>query len=150
MPTLRQQLLGVWKLVSYQERPLDGSQPYYPMGDAPQGIIIYSPHGYMSAQLMKPDRKLFASGNWLTGTPDEYREEAANYVAYSGEFHVDEDAGIVHHSMFVSLFPTWVGQTQARVVDLSGDTLRLAPTEHLLSNGKTVTVRLTWKRAMPA
>ena len=38
---LRDRLIGAWKLVSYEERPLDGSEPFYPMGEEPQGIIMY-------------------------------------------------------------------------------------------------------------
>jgi hypothetical protein len=29
--TLREQLIGTWKLVSYVEKPTDGSEPFYPM-----------------------------------------------------------------------------------------------------------------------
>ena len=41
--TLREQLIGAWKLVSYVEKPTDGSEPMYPMGEKPQGIIMYTP-----------------------------------------------------------------------------------------------------------
>ncbi len=54
--TLHEQLVGAWKLVSYVEKPTDGSEPFYPMGTEPQGIIMYTPDGYMSAQLMRPGR----------------------------------------------------------------------------------------------
>ena len=45
---LRDQLIGAWKLVSYVEKPIDGSAPFYPMGENPMGIIMYTPDGYMS------------------------------------------------------------------------------------------------------
>ena len=48
---LRDQLIGAWKLVSYVEEPVDGSEPFYPLGEKPHGIIMYTPDGYMSAQL---------------------------------------------------------------------------------------------------
>ena len=59
---LRDQLIGAWKLVSYEEQPIDGSPPFYPMSEHPMGIIMYTPDGYMSAQLSEPDRKRFAFG----------------------------------------------------------------------------------------
>ena len=31
---LREQLIGAWKLVSYEERPVDGSPSFYPMTEA--------------------------------------------------------------------------------------------------------------------
>jgi Lipocalin-like domain len=73
------------------------------MSEKPMGIIMYTPDGYMSAQLMHPNRKPFASGDWFKGTDEEYRQEASTYIAYSGEFHVDEEKGTLTHSMFVSL-----------------------------------------------
>ena len=36
---LRERLIGAWKLVSYVEKPVDGSAPFYPMGEEPQGIM---------------------------------------------------------------------------------------------------------------
>ena len=40
--------------VSYVEKPVDGSKPIHPLGENPMGIIMYTPDGYMSAQLMRP------------------------------------------------------------------------------------------------
>ena len=56
---LRDQLIGAWKLVSCVEKPVDGSAPYYPLGDNAEGIVVYTPHGYMSAQLMRSGRRAF-------------------------------------------------------------------------------------------
>ena len=124
--TLREQLVGTWKLVSYVERPVDGSEPTYPMGEKLEGIIIYAPDGYMSVQLMRPDRAKFASGDWFGGTDKEIKEAARGYFAYSGPFHIDEEKKTLTHSMFVSLDPNWLGQTQTRVVKLEGDMLHLS------------------------
>jgi hypothetical protein len=144
---LRDQLIGAWKLVSYVAKPVDGSAPFYPMGEKPMGIIMYTPDGFMSAQLMCPDRSPFASGDMFDGTAEEYREEASTYIAYSGPFHVDEEKKTLTHSMFVSLFPNWTGQTQPRVVKIDGDILHLSTASPIKSSGKTVMSYLQWKRA---
>jgi Lipocalin-like domain len=144
---LRDQLIGAWKLVSYVEKPVDGSAPTYPMGENPLGIIMYTPDGYMSAQLMRPGRRPFASGDWFGGTDEEYREEASTYIAYSGPFHVDEEKRTLTHSMFVSLFPNWTGQTQPRVVKLEGELLHLSTESPIESGGKRVMSYLEWRRA---
>lgn len=144
---LREQLIGAWKLVSYEERPVDGSPSFYPMTEQPQGIIMYTPDGYMSAQLSSPDRKPFASGDWFKGTDEDYRNEASSYIAYTGEFHVDEETKTLHHSMFISLFPNWIGQTQQRLVKLEGDELHLGSASPIQSGGRTVMSYLIWKRA---
>ena len=117
---LREQLIGAWRLVSYIESPVDGSPKRFPMGEKAQGIIMYTPDGYMSAQLMTPGRRNFASDDWFKGTPEETAEEASGYIAYSAPFHVDEDHQSLTHSMNVSLFPGWIGQTQPRVVKIDG------------------------------
>ena len=144
---LRDRLIGAWKLVSYVEEPVDGSAPFHPMGEKPKGIIMYTPDGYMSAQLMRPDRRPFASGDWFDGTEEEYREEASTYIAYSGPFHVDEEKRTLTHSMFVSLFPNWTGQTQPRVVKIEDDKLFLSTESPIKSGGKIVMSRLQWQRA---
>jgi len=146
---LRDRLIGAWKLVSYQEIPVDGSDPFEPLGPEPQGIIMYTPDGYMSAQLSKPDRPGFASGDWFDGTPEEYQQEASSYIAYCGPFHVDEASQTLTHSMFISLFPNWTGQTQPRRVKLEGNVLQLGTTAPIRSSGKTVNSVLVWHRADP-
>jgi hypothetical protein len=144
---LHERLIGAWKLVSYVEEPIDGSAPFYPMGEKPQGIIMYTPDGYMSAQLMHPGRPQFASGDWFRGSDEEIKEEALGYIAYSGPFHTDEEKQTLTHSMFVSLFPNWLGQTQPRVVKIEGDMLHLGTATPIMSGGKKVNSHLTWRRA---
>lgn len=92
----------------------------------------------MSAQLMKLDRGVFASGDWFDGTADEYREEASTYIAYSSPFQVDEEKQTLTHSMFVSLFPNWTGQAQLRVVKIDPDILHLSTESPIKSGGKIV------------
>ena len=65
--SLRDRLIGAWSLVSYEERPVDGSPSFYPMGTSPKDIIMYTSDGFMSAQLSKPDRKPFRSGDTQSG-----------------------------------------------------------------------------------
>ena len=144
---LRDQLIGAWKLVSYVEKPVNGSAPNHPMGESPLGIIMYTPDGYMSAQLMRPNRSSFATGDWFKATPEEYGREASTYFAYSGPFHVDEEKKTVTHSVFVSLFPNWIGQTQQRIVGIEGDTLHLSTASPIHSGGHTVNAYLQWQRA---
>ena len=144
---LRERLIGAWKLVSYVEKPVDGSAPFCPMGEDPQGIIMYTPDGYMSAQLMHPERPKFASGDWFRGSDAEIKEEALGYIAYSGPFHTDEEKHTLTHSMFASLFPNWLGQTQPRVVKIEGDMLHLSTAAPIVSGGEKTMSYLSWRRA---
>jgi hypothetical protein len=131
---LPEQLIGAWKLVTYVERPVDGSAPFYPMGEEPQGLIMYTPDGH--TQLMHPGRPRFASGDWFRGSSEEIKEETLGYIAYRGPFHTDEEKQTLTHSMFVSLFPNWLGRTQPRVVKIEGDMLHLSSATPIMSGGK--------------
>ena len=147
---LREQLIGAWKLISYEELPVDGGPSYYPMSEKATGIILYTPDGFMSAQFMEPDRKLFASGDWFNGTDEEYRQAASTYVAYSGPFDVDEERNIVTHSMFVSILPNWIGHAQPRAVRIEGDDLYISSVSPFHLRGRTVNAQLHWRRASKA
>jgi Lipocalin-like domain len=86
-------------------------------------------------------------GDWFKGSDDDYKQEASTYIAYTGEFHVVEEAQTLTHSMFISLFPNWIGQTQPRVVKIEGDDLYLQTASPIESGGKKVNSYLKWKRA---
>jgi Lipocalin-like domain len=145
---LRDALIGTWKLVSYVETPVDGSLQRFPLGEKPEGMLLYAPDGYMSAQLMRPGRRKFSSGDRFKGALEEYADEAIGYLAYSGPFHVDEATSTLTHSMTVSLFPG-LGQTQPRVAKLEGTRLELSTSAPALSGGVEVMAHLQWERATP-
>jgi hypothetical protein len=92
--------------------------------------------------------KPFASGDWFKGTPEEYGQEATTYIAYCGPFHVDEQKKTLTHSMFVSRFPNWLGQTQPRNVKIEDNTFHLSTVSPIHSGGKIVNSYLQWKRAV--
>ena len=57
---------------------------------------MYTPDGFMSAQLMRRGRPEFASGSWFDASDDELRAAASGYIAYSGPFHVGEKGTVTH------------------------------------------------------
>jgi hypothetical protein len=144
---LRARLIGVWKLISWVETPVDGSAERLPLGEQPLGIIIYHPEGYVSAQLMRRDRRPFASGDWSAGSATDYEAEATSYFAYCGPFQTDDDSQTVIHSAEVSLFPNWVSQVLRRQVTIGEDHLQLSTVDPYVSGGKTVHACMSWKRA---
>ena len=101
---LKDRLVGAWQLAEFSVTAQDGTVTS-PMGEGVQGLIIYTPDGYMSAQLMEPGRPAYTSGEF-TQTTDEEAAAAAGYVAYSGPFDVDEETATLRHHMWLSLFPT--------------------------------------------
>ena len=118
------------------------------MGEDPQGILMYTPDGYMSAQIMHHGRPKFASGDWFRCSDAEIKEEALGYIAYSGPFHTDEEKRhTLTHSMFVSLFPNCLVQTQPRVVKTEGDMLHLSTAAAIVSGEKKTMSYLSGRRA---
>lgn len=145
--SLRDRLLGAWRLLDALAEPVDGSTPHRPHGPRPAGLILYTPDGHVSVQIMEPDRAVPESTDWTALTPEEYAAEGRTYFGYAGRFDVDEAAGTVTHHVEVSLFPGWVGDGQLRLVELEGNRLTLSTPTPFLTGGKLVRMRLNWERA---
>jgi hypothetical protein len=146
---LREQLIGAWTLTSYVERDIETGVENRPLGERPLGLILYTPDGYMSAQLQRPERPPFAEGDLLHATPEEYAAAGSSYIAYSGRFFVDEGNQLLSHEMAVSFFPNWFGQRQVRLVEVNGERLQLSTDGPQRFNGARKTAMLTWRRAPP-
>jgi hypothetical protein len=147
---LRERLVGAWRLVDVVEEPVDGSPVRRPHGEQPIGLLLYTPDGHMSAQIMERRRDRAHTPDWSDLTSQEYADEARSYFAYSGTFQVDEAAGTVTHSVEVSLFPGWLGTGQVRAVKLDGRALELSTASPVQSGGRLVTTRISWERAEPS
>ena len=111
----RDELIGAWKLESYVQEDVETGEIEHPMGENPQGLILYTRDGYMSAQVGRGGRPHFVDSDPYGGTAEEYAAAGATYIAYSGPFHFDEERQLLEHDMFVSFFPNWQGQRQLRV-----------------------------------
>ena len=142
---LRPQLLGTWRLVSYQARQANGTVSY-PMGKDLRGFIMYTQDGHMAAQLMKPDRAPVTSNDVNKIAPEEMAAAAAGFFAYSGTFDVDDAARTVTHHVKISLIPNWVGGDQKRQVKFDGKQLELSGGPMTI-DGQPQTVHVLWERA---
>ncbi|MBJ7336867.1 lipocalin-like domain-containing protein [Mycolicibacterium sp.] len=142
----RDEILGAWTLASYTaESDGDASEP---LGADPVGIIMYTPDGYMSAQLMRRDRPAYDRAITGGGTPAQMAGAASGYLCYSGPFALDEAADVVHHHVEVSLLPNWVGGVQVRQARMNGDVLTLSA-EVTSRRGVSSKHVLVWHRAQP-
>jgi hypothetical protein len=148
-PTYASRLLGVWSLVNYTDEQL-GRKDTLPFGPDPQGFLIYTADGFVSAQLMRTGRPAFHSSDWHHGTPQEYQASGSSYIAYCGTYEVDEEKATVTHIPSVSLLPNLIGGRQCRSIDLEGDRLVLRAAGAPVAGGLFVTSRLEWKRITPS
>jgi Lipocalin-like domain len=141
--TLASQLVGLWTLIGYVEEKPSGENTR-PFGLHPQGFLIYTADGFVSAQLMRPGRSPFSSSNWHQGTPEKYQESGSGYTAYCGSHKVDEEEAKVTHQPSVSLLPNLIDLPQYRSIELRGDRLILRAAVGPAANG--LSSRLEWKR----
>src|SRR5258707_13018398 len=86
--SVRESLIGAWHLVSLVETDVKTGEAYRPLGNKPQGLILYTHDGYMSAQLSAAGRPNFASGNMYKGEPQEFVAAGLSYLSYSGPYYV--------------------------------------------------------------
>jgi len=141
-------LIGVWRLVKYTDEH-EKSEDIQPFGPNPQGFLIDTADGFVSAQLMKPGRPAFHSADWHHGTPQEYEASGSGYIAYCGTYEVDEEKATVTHIPSVSLLPNLIHGRQCRSIELQGDRLVLQAAGAPVAGGLNVTGRLERKRMAP-
>lgn len=142
--SIADRIVGTWELVEYSTTS-DSGKVDYPLGPEARGLIIYSADGFMSAQIMRPDRTLYRSRNVHSGEANERAEAAGGYLAYSGPYRVDQDNSAVWHEMAVSLYPNWLGENQKRNVRFDGDLLTLS-SDPLVFRTTTLAPALVWRR----
>jgi hypothetical protein len=138
-------LIGVWALRKYYD-VTEGLPLHYPFGDNPEGLLIYTADGFVSAVLMARGRPNLSGNGFTDGTPDQFMAAGTGFIGYSGRYEIDEDRSIVTNRPHVAFAPNMVGSIQKRAVELEGDVLVLTA-EHEPSAGMpALRSRLEWTR----
>jgi hypothetical protein len=105
--SVKEKLIGAWRLVSLEKPDADG-KANYAAGD--QGMLIYTRDGHMSVQLMLPDSE--------SGVSNYYAKNG--YEASFGSYDVDE-AHTVTHRVQGSVTRGLVGKDLPRAFQFSPD-----------------------------
>ncbi len=142
-------MIGSWELVRFESQDTTTGSVRQPLGPQPRGLILYTADGFMSAQLApgSSDAEIddsVAAGPLARGTTP--LAEPGGYIAYTGPFHVDEQAAIVHHRVRMATMPDLLAAPQLREVRVDGDLLTLSATSTDAA-GTTTRSTLTWRRA---
>ena len=135
MAGVAEQFIGVYRLVAWEVWE-EGGAAAHPLGETPQGMIIYTAGGHMAVQMMRPDRPAFSSGDRWRSTPEEVQAAYGGYNAYCGRYEIHEAEGYVAHLLENSLYPNRVGTALRREYQFTGDRLILT----------TPDSRMTWER----
>lgn len=139
-----QSLIGTWKLISDKQVKPDGtSTDLY--GPAPLGQLIYDSHGYMSVHLLTPDLKKCGTQDRRKCPDNAARSAFDNYLGYWGHFKVSADGKSLMHIIEGASVPDWIGTSQERFFELSGDQLILTTPMQQIAGVESKTV-LVWRR----
>ena len=142
----KEDLIGTWQLESWTIGYSDRNDFSYPYGEDPQGLLMYSEDGWMSASIARGERALFPEDVRYRKLPDELKSAAfSSYVHYAGRYRVV--AGDVVHYVSQSLNPSFPGSEQLRHAELDGQTLVLSGKDQV---GEVVRFHsLVWHRCVP-
>ncbi|TKA62372.1 hypothetical protein B0A55_11546 [Friedmanniomyces simplex] len=114
------------------------------------GFIMYTPDGYMSAQMLIPGQQSFKRGE---GEEPQWAEAGKRFFAYSGPYYInDEGKGreeTLRHTFQVCNLPGWIGDIQIRThtFEEDGQVLVLGSEEPTEIKGDKRIPVLKWRRA---
>jgi hypothetical protein len=145
--SVRDSLIGTWRLVSYEAHDANGNISY-PLGKNLKGLLLcYTNEGFMSVQVMREDRRRYSSNDPRFSLMEEIVAAANGYVAYAGRFSVEEATGLVKHHIELSLSPIWVGTDQIRSVTFRSGPLYLQGGSVEI-NGLSQAPHTVWERVL--
>lgn len=138
-------LIGVWKLRQYTDI-MEGLPAQHPFGLNPEGLLIYTADGFVSALLMAPGRPNLTGDGLRDGTPEQYAASGRGFIGYSGIYEVDEILAVVTHRPHVAFAPNMLGSRQKRLVELNEDVLILTTDHAQPAATAGIKSRLEWAR----
>jgi hypothetical protein len=141
--SLKDQLVGTWTVVSWEQARPDGSK-FRRFGDNPKGINIFDASGNFVVLFARPDLPKLASANPSMPTPEEAKAIVGGAIGYYGTYTVDDAAKVVTLRIDASSFPNQVGMAQKRTVtSITSDELKYQNTT-VLTGGQ---IYIVMKRA---
>ena len=144
--SLKEQLVGTWTLVSWEQQRPDGSK-FQRFGANPKGVNVFDANGRFSIIFLHADLPKIASSNPSTPTPEEQKAMVGRSIAYYGTYTVDEGTKVVSLNVEGSSFPNQIGADNRRtIVALTGDELKYQNTAPL-TGGQ---IHYGFRRAAPA
>jgi hypothetical protein len=125
-------IVGTWSLVSLNED--HHGQITHPLGDKPQGQIIYGDHGELAVILLAGEREKKVGSPLIPVGPA---------LAYYGTYTVSGN-NIAYH-VTGSTYPNFTGSEQKGTITVKGDTLTLV--REVAGGGEPFTSTLELTRA---
>ena len=110
---------GAWWWAGRMSGPaIDLKQPGRFVGQSTSlDLTLQAPEGRFSQIHVASEAPKIASGNRLTGTPEEYAGIMRRSLSVFGTWTVDEANKTVTYNIVSSSFPNWEGEAQTRNID---------------------------------
>lgn len=132
--SLRDQMIGTWNFMVAEVVAPDGKKSF-PFGETPKGVLIFTADGHFAQIHVASDVPKIASGNRLTGTPEEYAAIMRRSISVFGDYSVDEAKKTVTYKIVSATYPNWQGEAQERSIDkLTAD--EFVNTNHNVAGGR--------------
>jgi Lipocalin-like domain len=133
-------VVGIWKLVSFENEFQDGSPRRPVFGARPTGYIIFTAQGRMMGVIEGEGRK-------VASTDEERAALLRTMFAYTGTYRLEDGKWVT--KVDVSWNPAWNGTDQVRFYKIDGDRMQVtsawAPSVNLSGSPITRGV-LMWER----
>lgn len=138
-------LVGAWRLVS-AKITTDKGEVRDSWGPNPEGLLMYTADGRMSAILTLGNRKPLSVTDFISAPAPERAEAFASMTAYAGRYTLAGDK-VVHH-VEVASTPNDVGANMERlVVHVDAERLVLRVAKPYLRGGMMVqSQELVWQK----
>ena len=143
--SVKDQLVGAWTLLLADNIKDDGTHvPGY--GPNPEGVIIFTPDGHYSLQIIRNGRPAFASKDRMAGTVDENKAAVQGMISHFGTYTVDEAGKTLTFRIEASSFPNWDRTVQKRPITAITDEVLTWNTPAPSAAG-FVRAEVAWKKA---
>lgn len=137
-------LVGAWELVRWEIGYSDGREVSLPYGEDAEGMIMYTPNGYMSA-VLRPRKRGPVSTQYVRQAPAEEKAKLFDTLMYyGGPFRIEGNDVI--HCVEHALNPDLAGTEQVRHVAFDGDILYLTGEEKIEGHDLVRLHKVTWRR----
>src|SRR3954470_7336481 len=118
----KEQLVGTWKLVSWEQFEPNGSTSPALIGANIAGMLMFDTAGNFSLQMISERPKWAAEGR-MSGTPEENAAAAQGVLSYFGTYSVAQNGLIFHIER--SSFPNLAGVNARRVlISFTGEVMK--------------------------
>jgi hypothetical protein len=131
-------VVGVWRFQDEVDRRADGSTVVTGPSLGYDGVLIFTPNGYMSSTLLPKGRR------WTIDTVSaaELKESIGASSAHVGRYKLDPKSGAINIEAIVSLDPGEEGKWSPVSYSVIGDTLTISGPWKYHGEKLTFTVRL--------